>query len=268
MNYKLIIIIILILILLILIYKNKKNQEENFTLEEVLQNMISVYEESDGTLSFQNLKANGDTSLKRLIVNSTFLTKQGLTNINGDISNSGTGGIINTGAGGITNTGGNITNRGQIINTGSVKITENLDVNGDISGNLVSLKGMILMWSGTIGTIPNGWALCDGTKGTPDLRSRFIVGASTPGGSLAAGLTVKQVNDKGGTEKETLTVEQMPSHTHPYWDTRNAYASGHTGASAAWNDNTVYMGNTGPTGGGQPHNNMPPYFTLAYIMKI
>jgi microcystin-dependent protein len=266
MNYKTIIIILLIILLIYLTYK----KTENFTLEEVLQNMTSVYEESDGTLSFQNLKAIGDTSLKRLIVNSTFMTKQGLSNISGDINNSGTGGIINTGAGGITNTGGNITNRGQLINTGSVKITDNLDVNGDISGNYVSLKGMILMWSGTIGTIPNGWALCDGTRGTPDLRSRFIVGASTPGGQLATGLTVKEVNDISGTEKHILTIDEMPAHHH------NINTGGGDGCSPAgrvtyWNQ-CNYPTNRDEniidkTGGSQPHNNMPPYFALAYIMK-
>ena len=263
MIYKTIIIILLIIILIHLTYK----RTENFTLEEVLQNMTSVYEESDGTLSFQNLKAIGDTSLKRLIVNSTFMTKQGLTNINGDITNTGTGTIINTATGGIINNGGNITNKGNLLNNGDATISGKLNVDGDISGNLVSLKGMILMWSGTLGTIPNGWALCDGTKGTPDLRSRFIVGAGTPGASLAAGLTVKQVNDISGTETVTLTVEQMPTHTHGYRGDR----SSNIGDSHEWEWNSgSHQDNseqTNATGGSKPHNNMPPYYALAYIMK-
>jgi hypothetical protein len=265
MNYKTIFIILLILILIFLTYKRK----ENFTLEEVLQNMASVYEESDGTLSFQNLKAIGDTSLKRLIVNSTFMTKQGLSNISGDISNSGTGGIINTGAGGITNTGGNITNRGQFINTGSAKITDNLEVVGDISGNIVSFKGIIVMWSGTIGSIPNGWTLCDGTKETPDLRSRFIIGASTPGGQVSAGLTVKQVNDISGTETHTLSINEMPAHKHSNVYAWGGYpANGYNAAMGTDRVNLTTDNLGGLTGGGLPHNNMPPYYALAYIMKI
>jgi hypothetical protein len=39
------------------------------------------------------------------------------------------------------------------------------------------MTGMILIWSGTVITIPDGWHLCDGTEGTPDLRDKFIVGA-------------------------------------------------------------------------------------------
>jgi nitrate/TMAO reductase-like tetraheme cytochrome c subunit len=84
MKYKIILIIILIIILVILYIKNNKKNEnketEYFNLTEVLQNMASVYEESDGTLSFQNLKATGDTFLKRVIVNSDFVVRNGLSN--------------------------------------------------------------------------------------------------------------------------------------------------------------------------------------------
>jgi len=45
--------------------------------------------------------------------------------------------------------------------------------------------GGIIMWSGTIATIPTGWALCDGTSGTPDLRDKFVVGASVDDGGVA-----------------------------------------------------------------------------------
>ena len=40
-------------------------------------------------------------------------------------------------------------------------------------------KGGIIMWSGATTAIPQGWALCDGTNGTPNLRDRFIVGAGS-----------------------------------------------------------------------------------------
>ena len=64
--------------------------------------------------------------------------------------------------------------------------------------------GGIIMWSGSIATIPPGWWLCDGTVGTPDLRDRFLVGA---GNTYSPGNT-------GGAASHTLTTAQLPSHAH------------------------------------------------------
>jgi len=277
MYYKIIIIIILILIVLLFIYKNKNKDKEieNFDLTEVLYNMASVYEESDGTLSFKNLKASGDTDLRRLIVNSTFLIRGGLVNNGASGINNTKGNIVNTGNGGIINTGsGGINNTGKFINNGDTAINGKLNVEGDISGNLVSLKGMIVMWSGTTGSIPEGWKLCDGQTHngitTPDLRSRFVIGASPIGVHPADGLTTRPINNKGGAENVTLTEAQMPRHNHnikggagrgdtPYdrvemYDTKDDWGS---------KNNLISW-----TGGGQSHENMPPFYALAYIMKI
>lgn len=64
--------------------------------------------------------------------------------------------------------------------------------------------GMITMWSGSISTVPAGWALCNGSNGTPDLRNRFVVGAGS----------TYSVGDTGGSNSVTLTTAQMPSHNH------------------------------------------------------
>jgi microcystin-dependent protein len=64
--------------------------------------------------------------------------------------------------------------------------------------------GLIAMWSGSIGSIPSGWYLCDGSNGTPNLTDRFIIGA----GSTYA------VNGTGGVSSVTLTTSNMPAHTH------------------------------------------------------
>lgn len=67
--------------------------------------------------------------------------------------------------------------------------------------------GVILMWGGTTGNIPAGWALCDGLNGTPDLRAKFVYGAG--------GLTVSPGNSGGSTTHNHLTsVEASGSHTH------------------------------------------------------
>lgn len=66
-------------------------------------------------------------------------------------------------------------------------------------------KGGIAIWSGALSTIPTGWKVCDGTQNTPDLRSRFMVGYN--------GSNYK-INGKGGSNTLTLSVNQMPEHSH------------------------------------------------------
>jgi microcystin-dependent protein len=83
------------------------------------------------------------------------------------------------------------------------------------------------MWSGSTASVPSGWALCDGTNGTPDLRDRFIVGA---GNSYAPGAV-------GGANSVTLTQAQMPVHQHTVaiaTDSQGSHAhSGSTSANGA-----------------------------------
>lgn len=169
----------------------------------------------------------------------------------------------------------------------------------------VSMKGVIVMWSGSADNIPEGWALCDGTNGTPDLRDRFIVGA---GGEYTVG-------DTGGAKEVTLTTEQMPKHSHT-GSTNSAGAHTHTGttntagehthsytrysgvtrvsqitlvanawvgtttantSSAGAHSHTLNINSAGAhthtvttneTGGGQPHENRPPYYALCFIMRV
>lgn len=87
--------------------------------------------------------------------------------------------------------------------------------------------GLIAMWSGS--TAPTGWFLCDGANGTPDLRDRFIMGASTskPLGTSGGSATTTSGgvhshsmtgagshNHTGLTGSTALTTAQMPAHTH------------------------------------------------------
>ena len=148
--------------------------------------------------------------------------------------------------------------------------------------------GGIIMWSGAIDDIPSGWALCNGvtsftnTKGisqkAPDLRDRFVVGA---GNSYA-------VDNTGGEKEVTLSVAQMPSHDHDYHDPGHSHgykdkfqhdihsddANDRVVAHSAETeeDRTTNAAFTGITfnaeGGGQAHENRPPYYALAYIIRI
>ena len=142
--------------------------------------------------------------------------------------------------------------------TGNVKISGRLDVN--------TWRGMIAIWSGEINKIPEEWALCDGTKGTPDLRGRFILSQGQ-----GEGLTNRKMGDKGGVEKHVLSVSEMPAHRHKI---RTGSGSGSTPAGrvtqwAQQNDNGFKDDDIiENTGGSQPHENMPPFYVLAYIMKL
>ena len=65
-------------------------------------------------------------------------------------------------------------------------------------------SGVIMMWSGLETDIPNGYVLCNGQNGTPDLTDKFVIGAGTS----------YNVNDQGGESSHALTKEEMPSHNH------------------------------------------------------
>ena len=139
----------------------------------------------------------------------------------------------------------------------------------DSSGNLSITSsipnGTIVMWTNPI--IPVGWAMCDGTNGTPDLRSRYIVGANVSKSSLNSNLTSLNIGDIGGEEFHQLSVAEMPSHSH----NKNNFQGGNSGPGDtpnASNYNYPNSSNTGPTGGDNPHNNLPPFYALVYIMKI
>lgn len=126
--------------------------------------------------------------------------------------------------------------------------------------------GVVVIWSGASDAVPNGWALCDGTNGTPDLRDRFVLGA---------GVT-HVVGESGGSEEVTLTVGQMPPHRHITYVARDSGSASSNkdciNAQILKGTNQWYTDSnnpvTGSSGSSQPHDNMPPYYTLAYIMKL
>jgi microcystin-dependent protein len=145
-------------------------------------------------------------------------------------------------------------------------------------------KGAILMWSGT--TAPTGWSLCDGTNGTPDLRGRFVLGSGT-----GSGLTARTVGGTGGEEKHTLTTAELPAHNHAVSDPGHSHYWSATRQLAGTDDNnntselskgdrstqdvpTFYTNSTttgisiSNTGSGSSHENMPPFYVLAFIMKL
>jgi len=145
-------------------------------------------------------------------------------------------------------------------------------------------KGSIIMWSGS--AAPSGWALCNGDNGTPNLSGRFIVGyqgtESITGNypnignhstvMLNGSGSVSAAGVIGGFKEVALTVNQMPKHTHALANTLwIADASGSGGGFLRNNSGSntgTFDTKTTEIGGNQPFDNRPPYYVLAYIMKI
>ena len=131
---------------------------------------------------------------------------------------------------------------------------------GQLQGAGIFVSGMIILWSGAADAIPTGFVLCDGNNSTPNLSGRFVVGYDASNSDY-------DVDDTGGSESVTLTVNQIPAHTHNinlavrafYQEPRN-FGVGTDGSANNSED-------TGSTGGGQSHENRPPYYALCYIMK-
>ena len=141
------------------------------------------------------------------------------------------------------------------------------------------LTGIICMWHGLLVDIPNGWALCDGNNGTPDLRGKFVRGSNDgidPGGTggielhrhivtgwvvwtnpahthQVTGLTGEPRAGDDDTIDDSGDIEEFDVHRHPVDIT-----------SASTNINHTHQINLYTTN----HSNLPPYYDIAYIMKI
>lgn len=191
---------------------------------------------------------------------------------------------------------GNLNIGGDITSSGSLS-SGSLSVSG-FSNNALVPTGSIVMWSGTIATIPTGWALCDGTNGTPDLRERFIVGAGLTDNPVVTGTTAYPIGPGGNTFNSirlTANESGIRSHTHTVTD------PGHVHGIANGRDFAVWIGNEANAGSGSSgnevsdsvhpsatdpsvsnvtinsvasataidfHENRPPYYALAFIMKL
>ena len=145
------------------------------------------------------------------------------------------------------------------------------------------------MWTGTLATIPGGWALCDGgtytapngdSVTTPNLLDRFVYGVSAS----------KDPGATGGDSSYTLTTAQLPSHSHAIsadgthnhdirrsWDSGTNYATISIVGAASLHFGSGFIsdsgshshgGATGSTGSGDSIDNRPSFYKLAFIMKL
>lgn len=149
--------------------------------------------------------------------------------------------------------------------------------------------GTVVAYAGA--TAPAGWLMCDGTSykkslypalaavlgvtgenfTVPDLRGRFLMGTSA---SHPRAQT-------GGEESHTLTEAEMPAHAHPVigrglpgkWEQGVGIFATNLGAGSGWTSVSSYDAKAPgwleakSKGGGKPHNNLPPYYSIGYIIK-
>jgi hypothetical protein len=108
-------------------------------------------------------------------------------------------------------------------------------------------RGSIIMWHGS--EIPTGFAICDGTNGTPDLRDRFILGAADG----------EEVGDTGGSNSVTLTTDNMPSHGHDLSIDSRSLSHSHTASCGNQSASHTHTASTSTTG---THNHNGRYKLL------
>lgn len=157
----------------------------------------------------------------------------------------------------------NITNNTTNIAANTAEIKNINEKITNIKTNITALQdampvGSIIMYNGKAEEIPSGWAICDGTNGTPNLIDRFILASTYAGGT-------------GGNSQITLSVSQLPPHRHRLkkcWYGKSDNADDRQ--VVRWDDSVSTNDQilTEETGFGLPINIMPPYYRLIYIMKI
>ena len=132
-----------------------------------------------------------------------------------------------------------------------------------LTGIEAFVTGMIILWSGAADAIPSGFVLCDGNNNTPNLSGRFVVGYDASNGDY-------DVNDTGGAENVTLSIAQIPNHKHTTSFDGHKFFPGDGSTSVSYGGAGGYPATVfsmDNTGGGQSHENRPPYYALCYIMK-
>ena len=137
------------------------------------------------------------------------------------------------------------------------------------------------MWSGSPTQIPTGWNLCDSTNGTPNLQGMFIVGYNPDDGDYS------EIGNTGGAKTVSLTAANNGLHSHGVVDPGHTHSvslgedrkGGNAGVNVLSTQALVglYNTNTGSgstgislqnSGAGAPFDKRPPYYVLAYIMKL
>lgn len=188
---------------------------------------------------------------------------------------------------------GTLVSSGALDVTGSFKLDGTAGASGQVLlsagtgtptwGNAF-VAGMIMLWSGSSASIPTGWLLCDGSNSTPDLRNRFVVGATSTYAVGATGGSADAIVVSHTHTATTATTSLTGSITDQYasgggngsttgvFSQTNYQVDGDGGESRPGrtinfdgsHNHTTTISTTGSSG---TNANLPPYYALCYIMK-
>jgi len=193
--------------------------------------------------------------------------------------------------------GDSLTNSGTLTSSGTLAVTGNFTVDGSsgTSGQFLTsvgsgatptwttltafVSGMIMLWSGSEASIPSGWVLCDGTNSTPDLRNKFVVGASAGTGDttypgLSVGATTSTANADAVVVDHSHTIND-PTHNHVTLTNKGTQQPNEGGDAGGGRQGPLDVASTfsatgisiNSTGVSGINKNLPPYYALCYIMK-
>jgi hypothetical protein len=143
-------------------------------------------------------------------------------------------------------------------------------------------SGGIIMWSGSIASIPTGFVLCNGSSGTPDLRDRFVVGA---GSTYAVAATGGTANAVVVSHSHSFAGNALGDHSHNmsfHQTSKSNNATPFMLSSPINGENlngTLTLSTTNSSAGtpsgtistegvSGTNQNLPPYYALAFIMKL
>lgn len=129
------------------------------------------------------------------------------------------------------------------------------------------LNGMIVMWSGPLASIPDGWQICDGTNSTPDLRNRFVAGGEADAGGVPVVNLLVPAQSSGGSIQHTHSFTGL-GHGHP---SQAAVPVTLGSGEVVWDDGGIghNTGNQVATGVTEEQEvDSVPFYALYYIMKL
>ena len=265
--------------------------------------MASIINAGTTTATALNMitDTTGSLTLQTSGVNAIAISSsQVVTLTNALLPASGGTGVTSLGTGVATALGQNVTGSGSIVLAASPTLTGTVTVPTPAIGSDTTVAattafvrdiipaGVILLWSGSVASIPSGWLICDGTSGTPDLRNRFVVGAGSTYAVAATGGAADAITVAHTHTFSTSTTAGEGAHDH-YYNEYGVFLSGGGGSRITSNrdsgaasvgfrimdtdgvnlgqHNHTVTGTTASTGSSATNANLPPYYALAYIMK-